>query len=68
MSRNNQNSKWKAHQQADPKSVVVKEEVKAAKVEKAEPLVPVEVKVEVPVPPVEEKVKPLTKNTKKDAE
>jgi len=64
MSRNNQNSKWKAHQQADPKSVVVKE----AKVEKSEPLVPVEVKVEVPVPPVEEKVKPLVKNTKKDAE
>lgn len=68
MSRNNQNSKWKAHQQADPKSVVVKEEVKAAKIEKSEPLVPVEVKVEVPVPPVEEKVKPLVKNTKKDAE
>ena len=64
MSRNNQNSKWKAHQQAAPKSV----EVKTAKVEKSEPLVPVEVKVKVPVPPVEEKVKPLVKNTKKDVE
>jgi len=68
MSRNNQNGKWKAHQQADPKSIAVKEEVKAAKVEKPEPLVPVEVKVEVPVASVEEKVKPLVKNTKKDAE
>jgi hypothetical protein len=65
MSRNNQNSKWKAHQQADPKSVVVKEEVKAVK---SEPLVPVEVKVDAPVQPVEEKVKPLVKNTKKDVE
>jgi hypothetical protein len=64
MSRNNQNSKWKAHQQADPKTV----EVKTAKVEKPEPLVPVEVKVETPVQPVEEKIKPLVKNTKKDAE
>lgn len=67
MSRNNQNGKWKAHQQADPKPVVVKEEVKSVKVEKPEPLVPVEVKVEVPVAPKEE-VKPLTKNAKKDVE
>ena len=67
MSRNNQNGKWKAHQQADPKTVVVKEEVKAVKVEKPEPLVPVEVKVEVPIAPKEE-VKPLVKNTKKDVE
>ncbi len=64
MSRNNQNSKWKAHQQPEPKLV----EVKAAKVEKAEPLVPVEVKVAAPVQPAEEKVKPLVKNTKKDVE
>lgn len=67
MSRNNQNSKWKAHQQANPKSVVVKEEIAPATVKTPEPLVPVEVKVDVPVP-TEEKVKPLAKNTKKDAE
>lgn len=67
MSRNNQNGKWKAHQQADPKTAVAKAEVKAAKVEKSEPLVPVEVKVEVPAAPKEE-VKPLVKNTKKDVE
>jgi hypothetical protein len=64
MSRNNQNGKWKAHQQADPKTAVAKAEVKAAK---SEPLVPVEVKVEVPVAPKEE-VKPLTKTPKKDVE
>ena len=64
MSRNNQNSKWKAHQQADPTSVVVKENVPV----KPEPLVPVEVKVEIPVQPVEEEVKPLVKKGKKDAE
>ncbi len=67
MSRNNQNSKWKAHQQADPKPAIVKEEAKPIKIEPTKPLVPVEVKVETPVQPVEEKVKPLAKNTTKDA-
>ena len=66
MSRNTQNSKWKAHQQADPKSVLVKEEVKAAKVEKSEPLVPVEVIAEIPTQL--EEIKPLVKKAKKDAE
>jgi len=64
MSRNNQNSKWKAHQQDAPKSVVVKEEVK---VETPKPLVPVAIVAEPPIE-VEEEIKPLVKKSKKDVE
>ncbi len=59
MSRKNQNSKWKAHQQADP---IISETTK-----KSEPLVLVEVQVNAPVQP-EEETKPLVKKGKKDSE
>lgn len=63
MSRNNQNSKWKAHQQPNPTTVEVP--VKKVAEIKAEPE-PLKV-VEVPVEPVVEK--PVIKKlTKKDTE